>query len=147
MSHNRKCRVVSVEIARREKKCPVRATCIQFVHHERTCGRAARAFNLKAMKPNPCVMTSFAFAARAMEEERGRGWGETGALASVESLATAGRRSTKRHLWIPRLFHWHMTGSTWPGVSLRRLALTGRVLNWSRVGLHFLLINFSEAEK
>lgn len=71
MSHNRKCRVVSVEIARWEKKCPVGATCIQFVHHERTCGRAARAFNLKAMKPNPCVMTSFAFAARAMEEERG----------------------------------------------------------------------------
>lgn len=144
MSHNRKCRVVSVEIARREKKCPVGATCIQFVHHERTCGRAARAFNLKAMKPNPCVMTSFAFAARAMEEERGGGGNRS---ASVESLATAGRRSTKRQLWIPRLFHWHMTGSTWPGVSPRHLALTGRVLNWSRVGLHFLLINFSEAEK
>lgn len=77
MSHNRNCCVVCVEIARREKKCPVGATCIQFVHRERTCGRAARALNLKATKPNPCVMTSFAFAARAiaraMEEERGGG--------------------------------------------------------------------------
>lgn len=122
MSHNRKCCVVCVEIARREKKCPVGATCIQFIHRERTCGRAARALNLKAMKPNPCVMTSFAFAARAiaraMEEERGGGGG-TGALSSVGSLTTAGRRSTERRLWIPRLFHWHLTGSTWPGVSPR----------------------------
>lgn len=53
MSHNRNCCVVCVEIARREKKCPVGATCIQFVHRERTCGRAARALNLKAMKPKP----------------------------------------------------------------------------------------------
>lgn len=82
MSHNRKCCVVCVETARREKKCPVGATCIQFIHRERTCGRAARALNLKAMKPNPCVMTSFAFAARAiaraMEEERGGGGGRGG---------------------------------------------------------------------